>query len=144
RRRGRGNARGARPAGRAGGCAGGTTGRLEHGLREVPELMASPKSQYWQWTRCRGRNGWDPPQDIPADMGEECLNVTFDDGGLGTKRAGCSATGDTSALSTSIEQLYSWVPGQDQAARELFVIDRSNPRVVARMAGGSTFTPLTV
>lgn len=106
--------------------------------------MASPKSQYWQWTRCRGRNGWDPPQDIPADMGEECLNVTFDDGGLGTKRAGCSATGDTSALSTSIEQLYSWVPGQDQAARELFVIDRSKPRVVARMAGGSTFTPLTV
>lgn len=104
--------------------------------------MASPKSQYWQWTRCRGRNGWDPPQDIPADMGEECLNVTFDDGGLGTKRAGCTSTGTLSVFTGRINAMHAWVPGQDQTARELIAVD--NPAVFGRMAAGSTFSALTL
>ncbi len=49
-------------------------------------MAKTTKDEPLQWTRCRGRNGWDAPQDIPADMGEECLNVHFYDGGLGTKR----------------------------------------------------------
>lgn len=94
------------------------------------------------WSRCRGRNGWDPPQDIPADMAAEALNVHFYDGGLGTKRGGSASTGTLTGLSGVLLVIHSWVPGQDAGDRELFLVD--NQVTIARMAAGSTSSALTL
>lgn len=106
--------------------------------------MASQKSQYWEWTRCRGRNGWDAPQDIPADMAAEAVNVHFWEGGIAAKRGGATSVGTLTALTGPIRSLTSWVPGQNQAARELIAVDNGSPVVIGRMAGGSTFAALTL
>lgn len=106
--------------------------------------MASQKSQFWQWRKCRGRDGWDPPQDIPADMAAEVLNMHFYEGGLGQKRGGSTSTGTLSALTGPLTQLASWVPGQSQTARELFAVDSSGTTKIGRMAAGATFSSLTL
>ena len=108
--------------------------------------MARKQTSLLAWTRCRGRNGWDAPQDIPADMGEECLNVDFYDGGLGRKRGGSADSGITAHAglgSTLWCDIVSWVPGQDPSARELFAFTLDGSAKIGRVAAGSVATNIT-
>lgn len=94
------------------------------------------------WTRCRGRNGWDEPQDVAPDMGTEALNVHFTDGGLGTKRGGCISTGHTTTgISGGYNALFGgYIPGQDETAREMFVVDNAATNTIRRFAASSTIS----
>lgn len=106
--------------------------------------MATKHAALVTWSRCRGRNGWDAPQDIPGDMAEEVLNMHFYDGGIGTKRGGAISTGTLTGFTGPFNALFSWVPGQNPAARELFAVDSTATKKIGRMAAGSTLTALTV
>lgn len=108
--------------------------------------MAKRASSLIAWERCRGRNGWDAPQDIPKDMAEEALNVDFYDGGLGRKRGGSADSGITAHAglgSTLYLDIFSWVPGQDPAARELFTFHEDSGGKIGRVAAGSVATNIT-
>lgn len=95
------------------------------------------------WRRCRGRNGWDVPEDVPEDMGTEALNWSFYEGGLGSKRPGSESV--TATGNTGFNALFGgYVPGQDETARELWCVDNAATNLIRRMAAGTSFSTLTL
>lgn len=96
-----------------------------------------------RWMRNRGRNGWDSAIDVPEEMSTETLNCHFFDGGLGTRRSGSVSTGTLTGMS-GINALFAWLPGQNETARELFLVDDSATNQFLRIAAGSTAVALTV
>lgn len=101
------------------------------------------QAQTVTWFRCIGRDGWSSPLDIRPDMAAEALNVHFYDGGLCTKRAGSTSI-TVSGHSNHNALFGGYVPGQDETARELWMVDDSATNLIRRMAGGSTFSSLTL
>jgi hypothetical protein len=94
------------------------------------------------WARCRGRSGWESPVDLPDDIAAEARNWHFYEGALGTKRGGSTSVDITGA--TAINALFRYVPGQDETAAELFVVDNSATNKILRMAAGSSLVNLTL
>lgn len=106
--------------------------------------MAGKQDALIEWKSCRGRDGWNAPQDIPADMAAEVLNMHFYEGSLGTKRGGSISTGTTTGFTGPYLAMTSWVPGQTASARELIVVDSTATTKIGRMAAGSTLSALTL
>ena len=75
-------------------------------------------------------------------MADEALNVHFYEGGLGTKRGGTEGYGWSGGSPPgSVHDLVSWVPGQDPAARELFVFTAGiSPGSIYRLAASADTT----
>lgn len=96
------------------------------------------------WTRCRGRSGWNSPLGLPDGLAAEAQNITFATGDLGSKRAGCTSVGTLTGFTGPCQALVSYLPGQDETARELFVVDSAATVQIGRMAAGSTLTALTL
>ena len=91
-----------------------------------------------KWATCRGRDGWSTSAlDIADDMAREALNVHFFEGGLCTKRAGSTSTGTLTGMSGT-NAICGWLPGQDETARELLLIDDAATNTIRRIAAGST------
>jgi hypothetical protein len=92
------------------------------------------------WTECVGRDGWDPPQNVPPNMAVEALNVTLTDGQIGKKRAPAVAvtlTGDT-ITNGNILALGRFVAAQDETAAELFIAGGSGgPYQLLRVTSGT-------
>ena len=64
--------------------------------------------------RILGRNGVDPPQEIPDDMATEVLNMDFAEGSLGRKRGGASAlTLNGFTAGGEVTAIARWLPGDD-------------------------------
>ena len=99
-------------------------------------------AQFVAWRECKGRNGWDHPLAIPEDMGAEMLNVTLHEGGLGIKRGGSEAVTLSAALTNTGSAIGAWVPAQNPAASELFIVDTGS--ALSRIHTGNTRTTLTV
>lgn len=95
------------------------------------------------WARNRGRNAWDPPQNVGLEQSVESINVHLYEGGLGTRRGGASAIA-TTGVTGPINALIEYIPGQDVTASELFVIDSSATTKILRCAAGATFSNLTL
>ena len=87
--------------------------------------MAPKHDAIIRWNRCRGRNGFDPPDTLPDDMAAEALNVVFVQAGLARKRYGYSVI--TSATLSSIFAaggafwLMPFYPGQTVTGAYLIV-----------------------
>jgi hypothetical protein len=96
------------------------------------------------WTRNRGRNGFDAVLDIPPDMCREALNVHFFDGGLGTKRNGASAQAIGGDSYSGHNSLFRFVPGQDETAAELFIVDNTAANKILRVAAGTSASQLSL
>ncbi len=97
-----------------------------------------------EWSSVRGRNGFDPPTDLPDDMAAECLNVLVARGQIAVKRNGASSVGFFGASYTGQMSMFRFVPGQDDAAAEFLWVDNGaiTPRIL-RVAGGTTAAELT-
>lgn len=94
------------------------------------------------WARCRGRNGWDSPLDLPEDSAAEARNWHFYEGALGGKRGGSTSVAIVGV--SGLNFLYRFLPGQDETAAEFFAVDNSATNQILRMAAASTFTALTL
>jgi hypothetical protein len=92
-----------------------------------------------------GRNGYDPPMEIPDDQCKEALNVDWWDGGLANKRGGSAALSMTFSsggpFTGNIGSLVRHVPAGDEAAAELWAFDSAG--VNGRLAGATTWTAPT-
>lgn len=97
-----------------------------------------------EWTRCRGMNSWDSPLDLPMDIAAEVRNCHFYEGALGTKRAGSTAQTLTGDAHTGYNALFRFVPGQDDAAAELFIFSADATPKILRVAGGTAKVNLTL
>lgn len=98
--------------------------------------------------RLRGRNGFDPPLEIPDDMAAEMLNVDLYEGQLGRKRNGTSADSMTFSSGgpfvNAIVSLIRHVPGQLETAMELWAFSADATPIVGRKAGGTTYSAPTL
>lgn len=106
--------------------------------------MANRQAFPIAWLRCRGRNGFDSPLDVPEDMGTEVLNMHFEEGGLGTKRGGSTAQAIGGDSYTGHNALFRFVPGQDDTAAELFIVDNTATKKILRVAAGTSASNLTL
>lgn len=95
------------------------------------------------WSQNRGRNGWDTIFDVEDDRCVEARNMHLYDGGLGTRRGG-SVSVTITGVTGPINALIEYIPGQDQSAAELFVVDGSATTKILRCAAGATFSNLTL
>jgi len=95
--------------------------------------------------RILGRNGIDPPQDLPDDMAVEVLNMDFDDGSVGRKRSGASAVtlNDFSAGGV-VSAIDRYVPSDNEAAAELHCTDSGTLTTIQRLTGGTTWAAYTL
>ena len=96
------------------------------------------------WRSVRGRNGWDAPSILPDDIATEAVNVRLIRGKLPQKRYGSveqTFTGDTFS---GYNQLIRFVPGQNDAAAEMFIVDRTGTTKILRVAAGSAADELTL
>lgn len=57
------------------------------------------------WESNTGRDGWDEPETIPADMSAESLNISIGKGQIGTRRSGLTASGAISGSKPSTAPL---------------------------------------
>lgn len=90
--------------------------------------------------RILGRNGIDPPQELPDDMGADALNVDFYSGALGRKRDGASAvTLNGFSAGGRIDALGRYLPSDDEAAAELHAVDSGALTTIQRLAAGTTW-----
>jgi hypothetical protein len=96
------------------------------------------------WAQCQGRDGWDHPLAVPEDMGTEMLNVIFQDGGLAKKRGGSSTVTLSSNPGGVIVSMRKFVPAQNLAAAELFIVDSAGTPVISRIASGNTRSALAL
>jgi hypothetical protein len=99
--------------------------------------MASQQVKPLVWARCRGRDGWNSPMDVRPDMATEALNWDFYEGSLGSKRNGSTSAGTLTGMS-GINALYRFVPGQDETAAQLILVDNAATNTIRRMAASST------
>lgn len=78
-----------------------------------------------RWNRCRGRNGFDPPDTLPDDMAAEASNVVFVQAGLARKRYGYSTITSSSLASIFAAGGAFWLmgfyPGQTVTGAYLIV-----------------------
>ena len=96
------------------------------------------------WRSVRGRNGWDAPSILPDDIATEAINVRLIRGKLPQKRYGSveqTFTGDTFS---GYNQFIRFVPGQNDAAAEIFIVDRTGTTKILRVAAGSAADELTL
>lgn len=105
--------------------------------------MASAARTTITWSRNRGRNGWDIPSDLPEDMVAEAIDVVLVKNTLGQKRQG-TATQAITGTFTSYYALARYVPGQSEAAAELFIVSNDGTPKIGRVAAGTAFTDLTL
>ena len=69
-------------------------------------------------------------------MAREARNVHFYEGGIATKRGGSIAQTLTGTF-TGLNALFRFVPGQDETAAQLFLVDNSAPNKILRVAAGT-------
>jgi hypothetical protein len=92
-----------------------------------------------------GRNGYDPPTEIPDDQCLDAVNVDWWQGGVGHKRSGHTALSMTFSsggpFTGNIGSLIRHVPAGDETAAELWAFDSAG--VNGRLAGAATWTAPT-
>ena len=96
-----------------------------------------------------GRNGYDPPLNIPEDQCQEALNVDFWEGSLGNKRGGATVLAVTFSSGgpfsgSGIGSLIRHVPANDETAAELWAIDLGSTSRFARLAASVQWVDATV
>lgn len=94
----------------------------------------------------RGRWGSKMPFACPPDQCIEALNVDFFNSTLARRRNGASSislTGGT-AQTGVISAIFSWVPGADETAREMFSVDDAATPRFKRLAAGTAWANVTV
>lgn len=91
-----------------------------------------------------GQNATDDPMDLDEEQVRQARNGDWHRTSGFRKRLGAATPSIGSAFSGVIRQLLSHLPGNDPALAELFGIDDATPEVMARMAGASTFTAVTL
>lgn len=101
--------------------------------------MADQTGNVLRWLKNRGRNGWDPPIDVPGDQSVEARNVHLYNDGLGTRRGGSVSVTITGV--TVIQAMFEYV-ATSLAAAELWVADSLGK--IFRCSGGSSFTQQTL
>lgn len=90
--------------------------------------------------RLLGRNGIDPPQDLPEDMAADVLNCDFYDGSLGRKRNGAvDVTLNGFNASSRVDALGRYLPSDDETAAELHAIESAALTTIQRLQGGTTW-----
>lgn len=103
----------------------------------------SQRDSLINWAVCRGRNGYDAPAVLPDDMAVAAVNVTLVRGAVAQKRFGCSAQAISGTFS-GYNAIGRFIPGQSDAAAELFIVDRSGTTKIGRVAAGTAFSNLTL
>ena len=87
------------------------------------------------WRVCRGRNGWDAPSILDEDMGADAINVRLVRGKLPVKRYG---TVGIDLQPNGYNALARFIPAQNDAAAELFIVDRSATPQILRVTMAMT------
>ena len=95
------------------------------------------------WAKNRGRNGWESLVDVGLDESVESFNVHLYNHGLGTRRGGSTSVTIT-GVTAPINAAFEFIPGQDETASEMFLVDSSGTTKILRCAGGSSFSNLTL
>ena len=92
-----------------------------------------------------GRNDTDPAMSLPANQAVECLNIDWKDTTVGRKRGGAASVATTggTAFNGTLDFTFRHVPGNSEAAAELWAID-SDATPVKRLTAGTTFADVTV
>lgn len=106
-------------------------------------MPAGRAVQALEWTRNRGRNGWDLASDLLKDQTDESLNIVLGNSALGTKRNGTVAQ-SISGTFTGYAAIARFVAGQNDTAAQLIIIDRSATTKIGRVTASTAFTNLTL
>jgi hypothetical protein len=96
------------------------------------------------WLRCKGRNGYDVPAELPDDMAVEARNIVIVRGTIGQKRYGSSTRTFTGDSFSGYNYLARFVPGQNDAAAELIWVSRDGTPKIMRVAAGTAAAALTL
>jgi hypothetical protein len=96
------------------------------------------------WSVNRGRDGWDIATDVPDELTTESLNVVLEKGALGRKRRGSASQTFTGDSFTGYNATFRFVPGQDDSAAEVFIVDTSGTTKILRVAAGTAASNLTL
>ena len=96
------------------------------------------------WSENRGRDGWDIATEVPDDLTTESLNIVLERGTLGRKRRGSATQAFTGDSFTGYNALFRFVPGQDDSAAEVFIVDTSGTTQILRVAAGTAAANLTL
>lgn len=96
------------------------------------------------WRAVRGRNGWDAPSILPDDIATDAVNVRLVRGKLPQKRYGSVEQTFTGDSFSGYNQILRFVPGQNDAAAEVFIVDRTGTTKILRVAAGSAADELTL
>ena len=91
-----------------------------------------------------GRNGADDPADLADTEVVEALNGDFHRTTGFRKRSGTSAPSIGSVFGAAIASLLRHTPANNPSLAELWAVDADTPPVVGRMAGGATFSAVTL
>jgi hypothetical protein len=105
--------------------------------------MAGRQRKYLQWMGLRGRDGSTAAQiAIPENKAKECLNVDFYRTTFARKRGGAAAFSLSGSNHTGvIAYAFRHVPGADDTAAELWLVDAAATPVLSRNAAGSFSNP---
>jgi hypothetical protein len=85
------------------------------------------------WREMKGRNGWEPPSEVPDDMGTEAVNVVLLDGSLPKRRPGAELIVTTGDAWTDIGALEKYVPSTGLAYAHALLVSLSDtpPKIVS-------------
>ena len=96
-------------------------------------------------SRILGRNGIDPPQDLPDDMAADAVNVDYYDGSLCRKRGGAAAvTLNGFNASGRIDAMGRYLPTDDETAAELHAVESAALTTIQRLTGGTTWATISL
>lgn len=102
------------------------------------------KSSVVTWDSCDGLNHWDSILAVPDDMAVDVVNVALQRGQLGTKRPGCATVTTTGDSFSGVNYLGKFVPGQNLAAAELFIVSNDGTTMIIRVASSATAVNLSL
>jgi hypothetical protein len=89
----------------------------------------------------RGRNGYDPPLDVPDDQCTDAVNVDWFEGGIAHKRRGTSQIANGGTFSGVITSTFRFGSTGDDRANELWATDGTT---VARLASSASWATVTL
>lgn len=104
-----------------------------------------PKSEPLIINSILGRNNYDAPQDLPADMGTAVTNMDFFRGAMGRKRAGAAnVTLNGFTAAGVVGAMARYLPEDDETLAELFATDSDVLTTVQRLTGGTTWATVAL
>ena len=97
-----------------------------------------------EWADNLGRNGWDTPQRVPANMSVESVNLVLLPGTIGRKRPGVSSVSISGTSWTKVGRFFKYVPQAGLGSAVLLLVTDDGTPAVLHATIAMAFAALTL